>query len=161
MEKCSCPVPPRKTSLETRTARLARRVRRAPYYVKIAKGLHLGYYRGPAAGTWQASRYRGAGVYDITVLGTADDTLTVDSIKVFDFWQAQNAAKVWDERKRLVDAGLVRSGPYHVRDAVADYLEEIRAEKRPETVAAHGTCSTLSLSRSSASFLAKNFRTIV
>ena len=40
----------RKTSLETRTARLANKVRHAPYFVKIAKGLHLGYYRGAAVG---------------------------------------------------------------------------------------------------------------
>jgi integrase len=124
----------RKASLETRTARLARRIRRAPYFVKIAKGLHLGYYRGAASGTWLARRYRGDGAYESTALGTADDMLTADGIKVFDYWQAQNAAKSWDERARLVEAGLVRRGPYYVRDAVADYLEEIRVEKRTETV---------------------------
>jgi integrase len=124
----------RKASLETRTARLANRIRRAPYFVKIAKGLHLGYYRGSASGSWVARRYLGECGYETDALGTADDTLVADGIKVFDFWQAQEAAKRWAERQRLVDAGVVRSGPYTVTDAIADYLEEIRTEKRPESV---------------------------
>ena len=54
----------RKASLETRTARARLPMRRAPYFVKIAKGLRLGYYRGSAAGTWIGRRYRGGGCYD-------------------------------------------------------------------------------------------------
>jgi hypothetical protein len=88
----------RKTCLETRTARLANKIRRAPYFVKIAKGLHLGYYRGSAAGCWIARRYRGGGNYETDALGIADDTLAADGIKVLDFWQAQEAAKRWAER---------------------------------------------------------------
>jgi hypothetical protein len=44
----------RKILLETRTARLGNPIRRVPYYVKIATGLHLGYYRGVASGSWVA-----------------------------------------------------------------------------------------------------------
>ena len=51
----------RKTSLETRTARLSNPIRRAPYYVKIAKGLHLGYDRGAALGSGVAQRDCGVG----------------------------------------------------------------------------------------------------
>lgn len=124
----------RKTSLETRTARLASKIRRAPYYVKIAKGLHLGYYRGSASGSWIARRYRGASGYETDALGGADDTLDADGIKVLDFWQAQDAAKKWAEQQRLIEAGIVHRGTYYVRDAIADYLEEIRSEKRPEAI---------------------------
>jgi integrase len=109
-------------------------MRRAPYYVKIAKGLHLGYYRGSASGSWIARRYRSNGAYESDALGSADDTLDADGIKVLDFWQAQDAAKAWAERARLVEAGVVRRGCYTVRDSVADYLEEIRSEKRPEAL---------------------------
>jgi hypothetical protein len=35
----------RNSSLETRTARARLRIRRTPYFAKIAKGLRLGYYR--------------------------------------------------------------------------------------------------------------------
>lgn len=124
----------RKTCLETRTARLANKIRRTPYFVKIAKGLHLGYYRGSVAGCWIARRYRGGGNYETDALGIADDTLAADGIKVLDFWQAQEAAKRWAERQRLIEAGVFRSGPYSVGDAIADYLEESRTEKRPDAV---------------------------
>jgi hypothetical protein len=117
----------RKTVLETRTARLANKIRRAPYFVKIAKGLHLGYYRGTASGTWIARRYTGNGTYDTNALGTADDTLNSDGIEVFDYWQAQAAAKAWAEQQRLIDAGIAHRGPYSVADAIRDYLEEVRS----------------------------------
>jgi hypothetical protein len=88
----------RKTSLETRTARARLRVRRAPYFVKIAKGLRLGYYRGSQGGSWIGRHYRGVGAYDTAALGLADDTLEADAIKVLDYWQAQEAVRCWAER---------------------------------------------------------------
>ncbi len=121
----------RKTSLESRTARAQLPLRRAPYFVKIAKGLRLGYYRGSAAGTWIGRRYRGGGCYGSVALGLADDLTDADGSKVFDFWQAQGAARQWAERQRLIDEGIVRGGPYTVANAVQDYLDAIRAEKGP------------------------------
>jgi hypothetical protein len=121
----------RKASLETRTARGRLAMRRAPYFVKIAKGLRLGYYRGSACGTWIGRRYRGAESYDTTALGPADDLSDADAIKVLNFWQAQAAARQWAEKQRLIDEGIVRAGPYTVADAVEDYLVAIRAEKGP------------------------------
>ena len=73
----------RKTSLE-----------RAPYFVKIAKGLRLGYYRGSAAGTWIGRRYCGGSTYATTALGLADDLTDADGIRVFDKcwrWAAPSA----------------------------------------------------------------------
>jgi integrase len=121
----------RKASLETRTARARLAMRRAPYFVKIAKGLRLGYYRGSASGTWIGRRYRGGSTYDTTALGPADDLSDADAIKVLNFWQAQAAARQWAEKQRLIDEGMVRAGPYTVADAVHDYLVAIRAEKGP------------------------------
>jgi integrase len=121
----------RKTSLETRTARAQLPMRRAPYFVKIAKGLRLGYYRGSAAGTWIGRRYRGGGSYQTVPLGLADDLTDADASKVFDFWQAQGAARQWAEKQRLIDEGVVRGGPYTVANAVEDYLDAARAEKGP------------------------------
>jgi integrase len=121
----------RKTSLESRTARAQLPMRRAPYFVKIAKGLRLGYYRGSAAGTWIGRRYRGGGCYNTVALGLADDLTDADGSKVFDFWQAQGAARRWAEKQRLIDEGMVRGGPYTVADAVHDYLDAVRAEKGP------------------------------
>ncbi len=121
----------RKTSLESRTARAQLPMRRAPYFVKIAKGLRLGYYRGSAAGTWIGRRYRGGGFYNTVALGLADDLTDADGSKIFDFWQAQGAARQWAEKQRLIDEGMVRGGPYTVAGAVHDYLEAVRAEKGP------------------------------
>ena len=72
----------RNSALETRTARARLRIRRTPYFAKIAKGLRLGYYRGAIAGSWVVRCYRGAGVYATQALGIADDTLEADGIKV-------------------------------------------------------------------------------
>jgi integrase len=121
----------RKTSLETRSARAHLPLRRAPYFVKIAKGLRLGYYRGSAAGTWIGRRYRGGGVYATVALGLADDLTDADGSRVFDFWQAQSAARNWAEKQRLIDEGIVHGGPCTVADVVQDYLEAVRVEKGP------------------------------
>lgn len=121
----------RNTSLETRTARTRLRIRRTPYFAKIAKGLRLGYYRGAIAGSWVARCYRGAGVYATEALGVADDTLEADGVKVLDYWQAQEHARRWGERQRLIGEGRLREGSYTVANAIADYLTEIAAEKSP------------------------------
>jgi integrase len=118
----------RHAHLETRTGGARLQMRRAPYFVKIAKGLRLGYNRGATAGTWIGRRYLGGGSYETDPLGLADDTTEADEVKVLDY-QAQEAVRRWAERSRLADAGMTRRGPYSVSDAVRDYLEEITAEK--------------------------------
>lgn len=124
----------RHSSLETRTARARLPVRRTPYFAKIAKGLRLGYYRGAVSGSWVASFYRGTKGYDNKAIGAADDTIDADGVTVFDFWQAQEQSRMWAEHQRLAAAGIVRTGPYKVEDAVKDYLSEIAAEKKPAAV---------------------------
>jgi integrase len=124
----------RHSSLETRTARARLPARRTPYFAKIAKGLRLGYYRGAVSGSWVASFYRGASGYDTRAIGAADDTTEADGTTIFDFWQAQNQARSWAERQRLVAAGVVHIGPYKVADAVNDYLSNMAAEKKPRAV---------------------------
>jgi integrase len=125
---------PHNSSLETRTARARLGIRRTPYFAKIAKGLRLGYYRGSVAGSWIARYYRGDGVYATEALGMADDTVEADGAKVFTYWQAQERARRWGERQRLVAEGMLREGAYSVADAVKDYLAEITAEKSPTAV---------------------------
>jgi integrase len=124
----------RHSSLETRTARARLPARRTPYFAKIAKGLRLGYYRGAGSGSWVASFYRGTKGYETKAIGPADDTIDADGVTVFDFWQAQDQSRIWAEQQRLVAAGIVRTGPYKVKDAVNDYLSEIAAEKKPAAV---------------------------
>jgi integrase len=122
----------RAVKLETRSARAKLAARRAPYFVKVAKGLRLGYYRGSgsSSGSWIGRRYLGTRQYETTSIGIADDTTSADNLAVFDFWQAQDVLRSWAERGRLADQGIVRTGPYTVRAAVDDYLAEIAVEKR-------------------------------
>jgi integrase len=121
----------RNIKLETRSARAKLSARTAPYFLKVAKGLRLGYYRSRSGGgTWIGRRYLGDGEYETGAIGIADDTTSADNVAVFDFWQAQDALRRWGERGRLADHGIVRTGPYTVRAAIADYLAEIAAEKR-------------------------------
>jgi integrase len=129
LEKSIVPRSPRHANLETRTGRARLPARRAPYFVKIAKGLRLGYYRGATSGTWIGRRYLGNGSYATEPLGLADDTTEADEVKVLDYWQAQEVIRRWAERDRLAEVGMTRRGPYSVSDAVQDYLEEIAAEK--------------------------------
>jgi hypothetical protein len=125
----------RSVKLETRTARAKLPARTAPYFVKVAKGLRLGYYRNRSgSGTWIGRRYLGARNYETAALGSADDTTAADNVAVFDFWQAQDALRRWGERGRLADHGIVRSGPYTVRMAIEDYLAEIGVEKKPSAL---------------------------
>jgi len=124
----------RSVKLETRTARAKLPIRRAPYFLKVAKGLQLGYYRGGNAGTWIGRRYLGTRQYETTAIGSSDDTTVADNVAVFDFWQAQGVLRRWAERGRLADHGIVRTGPYTVQAAVADYLAEIAVEKRASAV---------------------------
>jgi hypothetical protein len=76
--------------------------------VKVAKGLRLGYYRGAGSGTWIGSRYRNQ-TYETVSLGRADDNVTADNIRVFDYWQAQDAPRDWSGQQTLIDEGLVRA----------------------------------------------------
>jgi hypothetical protein len=132
----------RKTSLETRSARARLPMRRAPYFVKIAKGLRLGYYRGSAAGTWIGRRYRGGNDYDTAALGSADDLTDADGLKVFDFWQAQSAARRWAEKQRLVDEGMVRGGPTPSPTRSGTISPPFAPRKDPQPSGVRNTSST-------------------
>jgi hypothetical protein len=92
LEKATVPRSARHANLETRTGRARLRMRRAPYFVKIAKGLRLGYYRGATAGTWIGRRYLGNGSYETDPLGLADDTTEAEM-------PAHQISGVWCRRR--------------------------------------------------------------
>jgi integrase len=120
--------------------RLAKRAERArlqparePYWALIAEGQHLGYYKGDRGGRWVA-RYRPpgrAGGYQKRTLGAADDTADANGQTVFDWKQAQDAARAWFA---LLDANGGRvAGPYLVADALDDYLAGFRGKSVEKT----------------------------
>ena len=122
----------RDARLETRAARGRLASRNEPYWRAIAEGWHLGYYKGRRDGTWIA-RYRPpGGAYRKKRLGRADDVEDANGITILDYKQAQDRARQWFREAELDQAGggIEAIAPYTVRQAMADYLEWFRGEKK-------------------------------
>jgi integrase len=116
----------RDTNLETRTARMRLVARRKPYWRIIESGLHLGYRRTKeGGGTWVARRFLGAGRYNETKIGVADDLQDADGIAVKSFREAQEAIREWWRIEQRKEQGLSHDvGPYTVSKALKDYFLE-------------------------------------
>jgi integrase len=109
----------RDTDLETRAARSKLKARGKPYYKVIGPGLHVGYRKGKRAGMWVVRRYAGASTYIVETIAEADDYADADGAGVLTFWQAQ------DQARHLASSPKRSSGPYKIKDAIADYLTEL------------------------------------
>jgi integrase len=58
-------------------------------------------------------------------IGTTDDLQDADGVAVLDYGQAQRAARAWWRAELRREEGHdMRTGPYTVADAIADYLKE-------------------------------------
>ena len=64
---------PRKSSLETPTARRKLAVRKNSYFVKISPGISLAYRRNQGAGVWSVRATDGHGGEWLKKIGIADD----------------------------------------------------------------------------------------
>jgi integrase len=112
--------------LETRTRRLALAAQGEPYWTGTARaGLSLGYRRlSNKPGTWVARLYSGQrGVYTRKVFALADDYSEADGGEVMTYRQAM--LKVSGE-----SPPVTRSGSYTVAQAVTDYLEWSKRERK-------------------------------
>ena len=117
----------RDANLETRTARLRLPIRSEPYWRGLEKGFALGYRRRRKGGTWLARRRPAAGGYAEHKIGTSDDLQDADGLAILDYAQAQKAARAWWRAELRREEGHdIRSGPYTVADAMADYLKEFQ-----------------------------------
>jgi integrase len=103
----------RNSDLETRTARLRLPITTKPVFVKMGRGLALGYRRNTAAGTWVVRDTRG-GRDRMTTIGTADDYDDENGRTVLDYWQAQDKAR-----------GIARSNPSRDESDDADRLPTV------------------------------------
>jgi integrase len=109
------------TRLDTRAARERLDPRKKPYFRVIDTGRHIGYYKGPRAGTWLA-RTNAGGRYVEKKLGTADDTRDANGFDVLSFSQAQAAARNWFDGLAH-DQEVKASGPVHtLRSAIEQYI---------------------------------------
>jgi integrase len=113
----------RDAKLDTRAARLRLHIRSEPYWRTLEKGLALGYRRRANGGTWLARRRPATGGYVEHKIATTDDLQDADGVAVFDFGEAQRAAREWCRTELRREEGHdTRQGPFTVADAVADYL---------------------------------------
>jgi integrase len=83
----------RSSSLESRSARLKLSVAKKPTFVKIGRGIGLGYRRNNTAGTWVLRCANGLGGNWTKAIGNADDYADADGSSILDFWQAQQRAR--------------------------------------------------------------------
>lgn len=114
---------PRKHSLESRTER-AKIKSRNRQWVRIGKGLALGYRRGAADGTWYLRQATEDGKHRYEAIGSADDTRSPDGVTVLDYFQAA------DRARSMVGQRTEASARYTVSDALDDYLEWFRGHRK-------------------------------
>ena len=95
----------RNAKTDSRSARAKLSAQPEPYWTKISKGYFIGYRKGAKSGTWIARYRANDGKQRYQALGAADDAMDADGIKVFDFAQAQIAARDWFGMQGRIDAG--------------------------------------------------------
>jgi integrase len=83
----------RSSALESRSRRLALRKRGKPYWVRIDRGLSLGYRRNDTAGPWIVRKSTGDGNSWIKNFATSDDFAEANGDDVLTFFQAQAIAR--------------------------------------------------------------------
>lgn len=113
--------------LDSAAARARLPARKKPHYRLIDAGLHVGYYRGAAGGSWIARRYLGAGSYETQRLGIADDGREADGTVVLTFSQAQAKGREWATRQARQAMGFEDAKPWTIADAVQHYLTDYTA----------------------------------
>jgi integrase len=121
----------RNQRLDSRDGRSKLAVRREPYWVKIARGWHLGYRKiASDHGTWIA-RYRpeNYGKRQYRSLGEADDIHDADGSKFLSFRQAQLAAETFFREAEAGgdDEDVQRRRVLTVSDALARYFADREA----------------------------------
>src|SRR5262244_3085802 len=81
----------RSSTFETRSARLKEiSVSIKPTFVRVAKGLGLGYRRNKSGGVWVMRVADGKRSSWVRTIGAADDFAEADGNNVLTFWQAQD-----------------------------------------------------------------------
>src|SRR5215467_15190509 len=83
----------RSSQLESRSGRLKLPKRGKPYWVRIARGLSLGYRRIETAGPWIVRKATGDGANWIRNFAHADDFEESNGDGVLTFLEAQHAAR--------------------------------------------------------------------
>jgi integrase len=120
---------PRRSALESATARLKLPVAKKPVWLRISPGIHLGYRRNAGPGAWVVRSTlagSGRGREWTKRIGLADDLEKADGRAVLSYWQALDEARKLARRQPGDDAGD-ETRPLTVLDAVAAYARDLEA----------------------------------
>ncbi len=124
----------RSAELGSPEARRTLRARPEPYWMQIDRGLALGYRKSREGGAWLMRRYVAAPQagrpgrfrHAEQRIGTANDSRDPDGHEVLDFGQAQRKLLALARHEVLRASGQL----YTVADAVEDYLDWLRAQRK-------------------------------
>lgn len=117
----------RHADLGSREARRRLKARREPYWLVIERGLSLGYRKSAEGGAWVVRRYDASRRRHLEGrIGTADDFRDADGTDVLAFSQAQRKLLAEAQHNALRASGQL----YAVADAVADYMDYLRAHRK-------------------------------
>jgi integrase len=117
---------PRRSSLETPTARLRLPVQKKPHWLRLGPGLSLGYRRNQGPGAWSIRAADGKGGEWLKKFGTADDYETADGRRIMNYIQAIDAAR---KLTKAGDAALDEGKPMTLADALTAYEADLKARQ--------------------------------
>jgi len=100
-----------------------------PYWMEIDQGLHIGYRKNIGSPVW-CVRARSHGRYIKRTLGDTDDNHPADGEVVLSFTQARHAAEKFNQAAQETEAPIIKKGGYTVADAVADYLDWFKLNRK-------------------------------
>jgi integrase len=115
---------PRKSSLETPTARLRLPIQKKPHWLRLGPGLSLGYRRNAGPGTWSIRAADGRGQEWLKRFASADDFEPADGNAILSYSQAIDCAR------RLVRGGDEvenASQPLTLKTAISAYEADLKA----------------------------------
>jgi integrase len=119
----------RDARIESREARRKLPPSSQQYWRAISQGAHIGYYKGPTAGSWYA-RCRSKDSYIKKMIGKADDNQDADGVTVLSFSQAQEKARAWIQAIEQQAAGHTPSKLITVAYAAERYLEWFKEHRK-------------------------------
>jgi integrase len=137
----------RSAKLETRSARLRLAPRSKPYFVRLTRGVALGYRRTKTAGTWLV-RVTAAGLDWTERLAGADDNVDADGRDVLTYDDAQAKARIVAGAGKPTEANTVKAAIDRYEEHLKSRGGDMRNVKRvryhlPEKLAARVVATLL------------------
>jgi integrase len=114
---------PRRSSLETPTARLRLPIQKKPRWQRLGPGLSIGYRRNAGPGTWSIRAADGKGGEWLKKFGVADDYEPADGRRILNYVQAVDQAR---KLIRAGDAAVDEGKPLTVADALTLYESDLK-----------------------------------